>query len=274
MQPEQGHGTQAPDGQASGPGVLRPTAEPQEQSQLPVQAQSRVQAQPRVQPDPRVGTQRSDRAGPSDRTVFRLPGAVVAWWAWVVLAVACLVDLALTGRDHTSVEIAVGVAVLTGVIYACALRPVVIADADGITVRNPLRDHRIPWGSVTAVDLAESVRVHCAREPGARREKVIHSWALYAQRRSRIRADLTEQRARARSQRGAFAPDNRLPAEAQRLARQPTAQIMAGQLDELATKAQERGVVAGPRVVTWAWQPAVAIAAPAIALVLVITLIH
>jgi hypothetical protein len=248
MQPEQGQDTQVPDAQPtvpgaqasapSAPGVLRPSAEPLE------------------------------------RRVFRLSGAVVAWWAWVVVVVACLVDLAVSGRDHASAEIAVALVVVTGIMYACALRPIVIADSGGITVRNPLRDHRIPWGLVTSVDLGESVRVHCAREPGARREKVVHSWALYAQRRSRIRADLTEQRARARSARGAFASDSRLPAEAQRLARQPTAQIMAGQLDEMAAKARARGAAAGPHTVTWAWQPAVAIAAPAIALVLVIALMR
>lgn len=238
MQPEQGQGTQAPDAQASAPGGQHPPVEP------------------------------------PDRRVFRLSGAVVAWWAWVALAVACLADLAVSGRDHTSAAIVAALVVVTGIMYACALRPVVIADSGGITVRNPLRDHRIPWGSVTSVDLGESVRVHCTREPGARREKVVHSWALYAQRRSRIRADIMEQRARTRSARGGFASDNRLPAEAQRLARQPTAQIMAGQLDEMATKARARGAAAGPPTVTWAWQSAVAIAAPAIALVLVITLLH
>jgi hypothetical protein len=236
MQPEQGQRTQTADDPASGPGAIPP----------------------------------SGRTGPAERTVFRLPGAAVAWWAWVVVAAACLADLALSGRDHTSAEIAAGLVVITGVVYACVLRPGVIADDDGVTVRNPLRDHRIPWGSVTAVDLAESVRVHCALEPGARREKVIHSWALYAQRRSRVRAEF----GRARLSRSGYSPNDRAPAEAQRIARQPTAQIMATQLGELAAKARSSGAEAGPRTVSWAWPSVVAVVAPAIALVLVITLIH
>ena len=253
MQPEQGQGTQVPDADADASARL---PEP------PVEANPPVEAKPSVQ------------AGPSERKVFRLPGAVVAWWAWVALAVACLVDLAVSGRDHASAEIAAALVVITGIAYACALRPVVIADSDGITVRNPLRDHTIPWGSVTRVDLGESVRVHLARDPGDRREKVIHSWALYAQRRSRIRADLTEQRARARSARGGFASDSQLPAEAQRIARQPTAQIMAGQLDDMATKARARGAAPGPHTAAWAWPSVVAIIAPVIAFVLLVTLLH
>jgi hypothetical protein len=189
----------------------------------------------------------------------------------VVVAVAGLADLAVSGRDHTSVEIAIVLVLITGVAYACAWRPLVIADGDGVTVRNPVRDHRIPWGSVTCVDMKESVQVHWA-EPGSQHDKVIYSWALHAQRRSRIRAELMEQRRRVRQPQRGYAANNRMPAEAQRLVRQPTAQIMAAQLDELASRARDRGAPAGPRIATWAWQPAVAILVPAIALILVITL--
>jgi hypothetical protein len=54
------------------------------------------------------------------------------------------------------------------------------------------------------------------------------------------------------------------------LAKQSAAQLMAAQLDQLARDARERGVAAGPRVVSWAWEAIAAIAAPAIALVLVV----
>jgi hypothetical protein len=210
---------------------------------------------------------------PGDQKMFRLPGAIFAWWAWVVFAVACLLDIAFTGRNHTAAEIAMTVVLITGVIYACALRPRVLTDADAITVQNPLRDHRIPWGSVTAVDLRESVQVHCAREPGAKRAKVIHSWALYAHRRQRLRQQLlTHGNDRRRLPRSALNSYGQ-PSDPEKQ-KPGAAQVMATQLDELAAQARERGAAAGPRVVTWPWPPAVAIAAPAIALVLVITLFH
>jgi hypothetical protein len=212
------------------------------------------------------------RAAPvlTEQKTFRLPSAPVAWWVWVIFAVACLADIAATGRNHTSAEIAASLVFVTGVVYACALRPRVLADSSGITVMNPLRDHRIPWGSVAAVDLRESVQVHCVKEPGAKRGKVIHSWALFAQRRSRLKAELIKQGDRRRLPRTAFETDG-AGGEAAKLSRQPAAEIMARQLDEMARQARDRGAAAGPRVVSWAWLPAAAIVAPGILLVLVIT---
>jgi hypothetical protein len=201
----------------------------------------------------------------AEQKTFRLPGAPVAWWAWVIFAVACLIDVAATGRNHTAGEIAAALLFVTGVVYACALRPRVIADSSGITVVNPLRDHRVPWGSVAGVDLKESVRVHCVKEPESKRGKMIHSWALYAQRRSMLRAELRAQGDRRRLPRSAVESSND-----SQISKQPAAQIMAKQLDELAKEARDRGAAPGPRLVSWAWQPAVAILAPGILLLVVI----
>jgi hypothetical protein len=205
----------------------------------------------------------------SERKVFRLPGAVIAWWGWVVVAVFCLIDMAVTGRNHTSAEIAVTVLLVTGVMYACALRPKVVTDSGGITVQNPLRDHRVPWGSVTSIDLAESVRVHTEREPGAKREKVIHSWALYAQPRSKIRAEMLKNDPR-RLPRSPFTPDSGSSSSS----REPGAQVMVKQLSEIARDARDRGALGGPHVVTWSWWSVAAMVGPAVALILVITLLH
>jgi len=208
---------------------------------------------------------------PAGEKVFRLPGAVVAWWAWVVFAVAGAADVAFSGWNHTAAEIVALLVLITGIMYACALRPRVIAGSGGITVQNPLRDHQVPWGSVTGVDLKESVRVHCARDPGAKRGKIIHCWALYAQRRSRLKAEFARAGDRRRLPLRSYGSGEGGSAEAQKLARQGTAEIMAAQLDELAKDAGHRGAAAGPRVVTWAWQPAAVIALPAVAAVLVVT---
>src|SRR5712691_6198796 len=207
--------------------------------------------------------QAGDARVPGERKVFRLPGALIAWWAWVIFAAANLVDLAITGRDHTAAEIAVSLAVITGLVYACALRPRVIADSGGITVQNPFRDHRVPWGSVTSVNLAESVQVHCAQEPGAERPKVIHCWALYAQRRNRLRQELRGQGSSRRRLPRVYPPSSsygQMPADAQKMVDEPAAKLMAKQLDELAASARNHDAAAGPRVASWAWQPAVAIA--------------
>jgi hypothetical protein len=295
MQPEQGQGAGRPDGKAAGqragqavaasPSAGQSAPQPAEQ-RLP-QPGGTTPQQPAEQRVPQPGgttpqqpaEQRVQQPGgttpqqPGEQKMFRMPGAVVAWWAWVIFAVACLVDIAFTGRNHTAADIAMTLVFITGLIYACALRPRVVTDAEAITVQNPLRDHRIPWGSVTAVDLRESVQVHCAREPGAKRGKVIHSWALYAHRRQRLRQELlahgNDRRRLPRSSLTAYGESSDTEKK-----KPSAAQLMATQLDEMAKQARERGAAAGPRVVTWSWPPAVAIAAPAIALVLVVTLFH
>jgi Bacterial PH domain len=282
MQPEQGRGLAGPSAAdpASPPPadpappaadpVPPPPADPARPAPDPAPPPPADPAPPAVGPAPRRPAERG--APLSEPRTFRLPGAIVAWWAWVILAAACLADIAVTGRNHTAAEIAATVLFVTGLVYACALRPRVIADSGGITVQNPLRDHRIPWGSVTGVDLKESVQVHCAPEPGAPRGKVIHSWALYHQRRSRLRSELLKQgRDRRRLPHSSAAADSGMSPETQKLLNQPAAQIMAAQLDDLAREARERGAAAGPRVVTWAWPAVAAIVVPAVLLVLVIT---
>ncbi len=219
----------------------------------------------------------SDQAVKSGQSkVFRLPGAVVAWWAWVIFAAANLIDLAIQGRSHTAAEIAVALAGITGVVYACALRPRVVADPDGITVVNPLRDHRVPWGSVTGVDLAESVQVHYAPPTSSSpftdgpQVKVIHSWALYARRPNRLRSELIQQRRGSRRLARSAPASYGQPPGAETITKHSAAQLMATQLDQLARDARERGAAAGPRVASWAWGAIAAIVVPAIGLALVV----
>jgi len=121
--------------------------------------------------------------------VFRLPGPLVLWWGWIVFVVVNLADLAIQGHDRTSLQIAIGLLAITGLVYACAFRPRVVADPDGLTLLNPIRDYRVPWGRVGEIYLGESVQVRCS--PGTTASgKVLHSWALYSPRKSRLKADI------------------------------------------------------------------------------------
>ena len=206
--------------------------------------------------------------------VFRLPGPVVFWWGWVVFAVANLVDLAIQGHDRTSVQVAVGLLAVTGVVYACALRPRVVTDADGITVLNPVRDYRVPWGRVSEVYLGETVQVACS--PGATASgKLVRSWALYSPRRSRLKAELRGSRwdRNLASRPSGYA---RLPAEARAAAKQHPAELMAREIQGLASKARERrpgaadAAADGAVMASWARSSLAAVLLPVLALVLVI----
>jgi hypothetical protein len=98
---------------------------------------------------------------PDKPQVFRSPTAVVVWIVWLLFAVGNWIDLAVQGRDHASVVAAAILLLATGAAYVTAQRPRIIADKTGVTVRNPLRDHRIGWGCVAEVDLADLLRIHC-----------------------------------------------------------------------------------------------------------------
>ena len=132
--------------------------------------------------------------------VFRSPTAVIIWWVWILFAVANLVDLAVQGRDHTSLVAAAILVLVTGIAYVTAQRPRVIADTAGITIVNPLRDHHIGWAGVTKVDLADLLRVHCQQGPGD--TKVICSWAVHYSRRRKMVAETKARRTAARASSG------------------------------------------------------------------------
>lgn len=138
---------------------------------------------------------------------YRSPLALLIWWVWVAFASANLIDLAVQGRDRLSAVAAAVLLLVTGIAYVAALRPRVTASGEGITVRNVLRDRRIPWSAVTKVDLGDLLRIHCAwPEPAGnetrgrpstsppalaqQRNTVIQVWAIQSSRRARTLAEL------------------------------------------------------------------------------------
>src|SRR5271166_4980349 len=141
---------------------------------------------------------------PDKPQVFRSPTAVIVWIVWLLFAVGNWVDLAVQGGDHASAVAAAILLLATGAVYVTAQRPRIIADETGVTVRNPLRDHRIGWASVAKVDLADMLRVHCewagpaGSAPGApggkEQRKVIAAWAIHYSRRRQFAAEARARR--------------------------------------------------------------------------------
>lgn len=208
-------------------------------------------------------------AGADDqqRAVFRSPGAALIWYGWLLFAAANVADLAIQGRDHASAMIAAVLALITGGVYVVALRPKIVADSSAVTVRNPLRDVRVPWGAVTSIELKDVVGVHYQVEAvspvGQPRQRVVHAWALQSSRRSRMRA---QRRARARASKYPVASPGfgKLPEEVRQLATQPLAVTVIAQLDGLRARANQRGAAGGRPVVTWSGVSIAALGVPAV----------
>ena len=140
---------------------------------------------------------------------FRSPTAVVVWVVVLLFVVGNWIDLAVQGRDHLSVVAAAVLLLGAGVAYVTAQRPRIIADDAGMTVRNPLRDHRIGWAGVAEIDLVDLLRVHCAwgGPPGAapadrEHHKVISAWAVHYSRRRQFTAEVKARRPARRSTMG------------------------------------------------------------------------
>ena len=208
------------------------------------------------------------------RETYRLAPPVVLWWAWLAFVAANVADWAVQGTS-AGFALTVGAVMLavTGAIYALALRPRVVADTDGIAVRNPFRDHRVPWTAIRGVDTAEWVLV---RATGAAGDKTICCWALYVSARSRRAANARPRRSLAMSRLRGVATESgtgispRLPHQAQYRASLPPARAIAARLDSWAAKARARDGSAGAVTASWAWFPVAAVAGPAIALVIVL----
>ena len=206
-----------------------------------------------------------DPAG--DREVFRSTGSLILWWLWAVFAVVTLVDLIVQGSGRSAAAMGALVAAITGLVYGCAFRPRIVADSGGITVENPLRDHRVPWGTVERVDAVHVVRVHCVPAPGAGQAKIVNSWAVQSSPRA---ARAAEYRSRRQVQRmGNPAGYGRYPPEAQEALRRSPAEAAARQLDERAKRERGAGAAAGQPEARWAWVAIVVMAVPLVALVVV-----
>jgi len=167
-----------------------------------------------------VPVKRQKRARPvGGPQTFRSPTAVAIWWVWLVFAAANWIDLAVQGRDKESVVAAAILLLVTGVAYVTAQRPRIIADDAGVTIRNPLRDHRVGWARVTKIDLADLLRVHCDPDQGqaeglapvgnkgkkgkdGKNATVISAWAVHYSRRRQFTAEGKANRAAARQSSG------------------------------------------------------------------------
>jgi len=130
---------------------------------------------------------------------FRSPTALVVWVVWLLFAVGNWIDLAVQGRDHASAIAAALLLLGTGAAYVTAQRPRIIADDAGVTIRNPLRDHRVGWAGVARVDLVDLLRVHCDGGQGpagaTQKPKVISAWAVHYSRRRQFAAEARARRA-------------------------------------------------------------------------------
>jgi hypothetical protein len=194
------------------------------------------------------------------RTIFRRGTPFILWWVWVAFAIYNLAQIAIPDHDYFSLEITAGLLAVTAVMYACTVRPRVLAGEEGVLVLNPYRDHRVRWGALNGVYLGDSVEFGCVR-PAPQKEKTIYCWALYSGRRSRMKNRMRADRERSRRYRSRTIGGAQ--AEAEDLARKDIVQLMAAEIGRQSTAARQRGVPDAVLESSWAWWPLVYFLVPA-----------
>jgi len=202
--------------------------------------------------------------------LYRSPVAPVVWWVWAAFALANLVDIAVQGRDHFAAQIATVLVLITGVAYVAAFRPRVLADDAGITIKNPLRDHQVPWACVERVDLGYSLQVHCSCPDGtgvdgAVKAKRLDAWAVNSPRRSRLRAEMRAARRPGRTAARQPAGYGRMPEEAkQAMARTDAENIVTALRQRASSQAGASDGVNVRPVASWNWLAVAALVVPAL----------
>ncbi len=210
---------------------------------------------------------RARQASPDgSREVFRLTAPVVIWWIWLVFAVANVIDLGVEAQPRFAAVVSVVLLTITGVAYACAFRPRVVADEAGLSVVNPVRQWRMPWGAIRQIEVRDWVRIQYTRAPGGDATKAIECWALFAT--ARVKRNYSR---RAHDRITQAADTARMPDEARRLMSLPAVVIIARQLERRAGQAQAHGATDERLVTSWAWPSIAAMLLPALALLIVLT---
>src|SRR6201996_3425466 len=206
------------------------------------------------------GGQGAPAEAAGEREMFRLKAPFVIFYIWLAFAVFNVVDLSLQAKPRFALEIGLVVLTITGLAYACGLRPRVIADDRGLTVVNPIREWHLPWSSLRAVDVRDWVRFTCAG-----RSRPVESWALFAT--ARVKRNSRE---RARDYTAKTPSINRLPDEARHLISLPAVVVIANHIEArlrteqaAAKRAQKAAAKAGEApsgdegggTARWAWLP-------------------
>ncbi|REE98287.1 PH domain-containing protein [Thermomonospora umbrina] len=127
--------------------------------------------------------------GPGARgsLVLRSSAGRVGAWVWLAFAAFNFADLAWRGRDLAALIAAAVLLTGCGVAYVLGLRPRVVAGADGLEIRNPLRDVRVPWPAVRKIEAADAITVRFSGAGDT--ERTARAWVLQTSPRARAREE-------------------------------------------------------------------------------------
>ncbi|TDC81599.1 PH domain-containing protein [Actinomadura sp. 7K507] len=206
---------------------------------------------------------------------IRSTGGRVAAWAWLTFAALNIADLVfgITGdASYSLMSLTIGVLLLlgSGIAYTAGLRPAIVGDDDAVTVRNPLRDVRVPWGAVRAIRGTNAVTVRFTGPDGAELET--RAWVHQTSPRAQAKAEARAKKEQAKTP--GIDLTGRTPAAytAQRLneildRRRPKTRSKAPDKAAAAKAEAEKTKEAARGTVKWSVPAVASLAVPAVALI-------
>jgi hypothetical protein len=111
---------------------------------------------------------------PTTRQVFRQRSSVGLAVVCGVIGLILLVSLALSWADYPRPLSAAWLLFALAFLWSIFARPAVLLDAEGVTVRNVLRDVHIPWARLTDVESRWNLKVFAG-------DRGYTAWAISAQ---------------------------------------------------------------------------------------------
>ena len=187
-----------------------------------------------------------------------------------------LIDLAVQGRHHGSLDAAFALLLVTSVVYTAAQRPRLVADSGGLTIVNPLRDHRVGWAAVAASTRRTdpgALRVAAGRRRDGQPGHLLLGRAFLPPQAGR-RADARPAAGRPGPPRGGGV-SVRSARRRRRGLRRPTAADADHVITALTALADQANAAApderaAPPVSTWNWMAVALIVVPALALLIAV----
>ena len=165
----------------------------------------------------------------------------------MVFAALNLADLVWRGRDMASLIAGVIMVLGSGIAYAVALRPCIVAGEDSLRFHNLMRDVRLPWESVERFEGGDAVYAHVG-------ERRFRAYVLQTSPRSRAKQELKAQR-----------QDKQLPESVAEYMRGRTAtDFTVEQLRELAEQHRSDSREPGEVTVRYNWPAILAVAVPGV----------
>ncbi len=105
------------------------------------------------------------RSAPTEAESYATTSTRIIGGISIVIGLICLVDIAIEWRTRGGLIAAAVIVCVMILAYLILVRPQVTLSPERLSIRNHIRDHKVPWSDVEGVDMADILQI---KIPGGR----------------------------------------------------------------------------------------------------------